>query len=669
VTAQKEPADAEKLPVSVSVVSEDTIDGAGLRTVTDAAAFAPNVYFTDFTARKLSNPRFRGIGASPANPAITTYIDGVPHLSSNSANIDLLDVQQIEFVRGAQSALFGRNALGGVINVISAPPSRARWTGTASVPFGNFGSWDLRGSASGPIAGDELSAGVSLRYAEREGYTVNTVTGNDLDYRSAFTAKGQLLWTPNSEWETRVIVTGERARDGDYALNDLAALRDTPYESARDFEGHTYRNVFGATIQARRTTGGYTLSSTTGLIRWDTEDLTDLDYSPVPLIERRNDEQSFQFTQEVRLASRDGALVRISDRANLRWQAGVFLFTQAYEQEAVNSLQPALTQQPIAIDQFSPVADLDDFGLGFYGQGTVVLDERLDLIGGLRVDYESKDASLLTFSVPAIGPSTSVDASEGFSNVSPQVAVAYRLQPDRSVYASVSKGFKAGGFNPASPAGSEAYDEEHTWQFEGGVKTRWSDGRISANAAVFFINWNDLQLNVPDPAVPIQFYISNVGGASSRGFEVELAARPLQGIDVYGTLGYTHARFGNGAVSGGVNVEGNEIPNTPDLTASAGVQYSSTFRQTANWFARADFVVYGGFKYDEANTAAQDAYGLVNLRGGVRSGRLLGEVWVRNLFDTFYVPVAFASPGLAPSGFLGESGAPRTFGVSVGVGF
>jgi iron complex outermembrane receptor protein len=160
-----------------------------------------------------------------------------------------------------------------------------------------------------------------------------------------------------------------------------------------------------------------------------------------------------------------------------------------------------------------------------------------------------------------------------------------------------------------------------------------------------------------------------VGSASSRGFEIELAARPLQGIDVYGTFGYTHARFGNGAVSSGVDVEGNEIPNTPDVTASAGVQYSSTFRQTANWFARADFVVYGGFQYDEANTAGQDAYGLVNLRGGIRSGRLLGEVWVRNLFDTFYVPVAFASPGLAPSGFLGESGAPRTFGISVGVGF
>ena len=94
-----------------------TIERAGIRIVSEAAIFAPNVSFTEFTARKLSNPRFRGIGSSPANPAITTFIDGVPQLNSNSSSVELLDVEQIEFVRGPQSALFGRNTLGGLINV------------------------------------------------------------------------------------------------------------------------------------------------------------------------------------------------------------------------------------------------------------------------------------------------------------------------------------------------------------------------------------------------------------------------------------------------------------------------------------------------------------------------------------------------------------------------
>ena len=118
-------------------------------------------------------------------------------------------------------------------------------------------------------------------------------------------------------------------------------------------------------------------------------------------------------------------------------------------------------------------------------------------------------------------PGTSVDADKSFSNVSPQVALAYRLQPDKTLYATVGRGYKAGGFNSASPAGSEAYGEEHTWHFEGGAKTLWANGRVSTNAAVFYIDWDDLQLNVPNPAVPAQFYITNVGGAVSKGVEVE----------------------------------------------------------------------------------------------------------------------------------------------------
>src|SRR5262245_4259958 len=109
VVAQKEPEDIQRLPVSVTAVTKEMIERAGIRIVSDAALFSPNTSFTEFTARKLSNARIRGIGSSPNNPAITTYIDGVPQLNANSSSMDLLDIQQIEFVRGPQSGLFGRN--------------------------------------------------------------------------------------------------------------------------------------------------------------------------------------------------------------------------------------------------------------------------------------------------------------------------------------------------------------------------------------------------------------------------------------------------------------------------------------------------------------------------------------------------------------------------------
>ncbi len=105
VTAQKEPADPQQLPVSLTLVPLDALWNGGITTIGDASIYAPNTYFSDFTARKLSNPRFRGIGSSPANPAITTNIDGVPQLNTNSSSIEFLDVTQVEFVRGPQSAL------------------------------------------------------------------------------------------------------------------------------------------------------------------------------------------------------------------------------------------------------------------------------------------------------------------------------------------------------------------------------------------------------------------------------------------------------------------------------------------------------------------------------------------------------------------------------------
>jgi iron complex outermembrane recepter protein len=666
VTAQKEPEDKQKIPVSVTAVSQATIENADIHLVSEAAIFAPNTFFTEFTARKLSNARFRGVGSSPNNPGITTYIDGVPQFNANSSSIELLDVDQIEFVRGPQSALFGRNTLGGLVNIASSRPSLSKWTGTLSVPFGNHGAWAVRGGASGPVS-SKVSLGVSLAQVNRDGFTVNDVTGNDIDRRDAFSAKGQVLWIPNRAWEARVIFTGERARDGDYGLNDVVALRANPFHAARDFEGHADRDVIGTTIQTRHGGGPVVFSSTTGFLNWKTQDVTDLDYTPRPIITRDNTEKDFQFTQEVRFASADSRAIQLANSARLRWQSGVFLFTQAYQQDAINSFAPFVFA-PFPVSQHSPLSKLDDFGLGVFGQGTVTFHERLDLTAGARVDSEHKSANLQTFYAPAIIPGATVDAEKSFSNVSPQVALAYRLRPDETLYATVGRGYKAGGFNAASPAGSEAYGEEKTWHFEGGVKTLFANGRISTNAAIFYIDWKDLQLNVPDPIVPAQFFIANVGGAVSKGIEVEVNARPAPGVDVFTAVGYTHARFGAGSVSSAVNVEGNKIPNTPDYTASAGLQYSHK-AGPATVLGRADVVFYGAFQYTDANTLGQDAYSLVNLRFGITGRLLMGEVFVRNAFDTRYIPIAFPYASFAPSGFVGEMGAPRTAGVSIGVRF
>ncbi len=262
-----------------------------------------------------------------------------------------------------------------------------------------------------------------------------------------------------------------------------------------------------------------------------------------------------------------------------------------------------------------------------------------------------------------------MNAERTFSNISPQAALAWRPTSKVSAYVSYGKGFKAGGFNTWAPPGSESYGEELAWNFETGVKTTWAQGKVLVNAAYYRITWDDMQLNVPTPGAPAQFYIANVGNAKSTGFELAMNARPSSGFDFYGTVGTTDATFGEGSSSGGVDVSGNELPLAPGYTASLGLKLSAGLGQSLGAYGRADVVFYGAYHYDDQNRAGQDAYSVLNLHGGIRAGKFGIEGWVRNAFDTRYVPLAFAYGNLTPSGFIAEPGHPRVVGLTARVGF
>ena len=242
--------------------------------------------------------------------------------------------------------------------------------------------------------------------------------------------------------------------------------------------------------------------------------------------------------------------------------------------------------------------------------------------------------------------------------MSPQAAVAWRVSPGQLLYASVGRGFKAGGFNPASPAGSESYGEERAWNAEGGLKTTWADGRVSLNAAAFRISWDDMQLNVPNPYVPAQFYIANVGHATSTGVELEARARPHRYVDLFAMYGLTHGRFGDGSRSSGADVSGNELPNAPGYTASLGVQLSRAMKGAVTCYGRADVVFYGAYHYDDQNTQGQDAYSLANIRAGLQVGKFGLEGWVRNAFDNEVHPGGVCVPGLCALGIHGRERPP-----------
>ena len=481
--------DKQKIPVSVTAVSRDTIENAGIHIVSEAAIFAPNTFFTEWTARKLSNARFRGISSSPNNPGITTYIDGVPQINANSSSIELLDVDQIEFVRGPQSALFGRNTLGGLVNITSSRPSLAKWTGTFSVPFGNYGVVGGSRRRVGPGRRGQGSLGVSFAQVDRDGFTVNDVTGNDIDSRSAFSAKAQVLWTPNSDWEARVIVTGERARDGDYALNDVGgAARQSVSRGARFRRLRQPRRL-------RHDDPGAACRRTGRLLEHDRlreledpgRDRPRLHAAPAPDARQHGEGLPVHAGGALRVGGQRGRS-SCRDSARLRWQAGVFLFTQAYEQDAINSYAPFLFA-PFPVSQHSPLPSSTTSASASSGRDRhVQRSARSDRRRALRLRGQERDARELLRAGDRAAH-LGGRRRELLERLAAGVARLPAAARTQTLYATVGGGYKAGGFNPASPAGNEAYGEEHTWHFEGGVEDVVGQRPHSTNAAVFYIDW------------------------------------------------------------------------------------------------------------------------------------------------------------------------------------
>src|SRR3954447_9896085 len=200
VTAEKREENVQDVPQSVTVITGQEIRDAGITNVQEAGYRAPNVLFSHFTVPRLSFPFIRGIGSGRNNPAVTTYIDGVPQLSFSTSNLNIVDVERFEFMRGPQGTLYGRNTIGGVINIISRKPSNDFFF-EPEVTFGNYSLQDYRFTLGGPIVPDKLFISVSGGFLTRQGYTINRVSGHDVDDREEEFGHVSLRWTPSADTE------------------------------------------------------------------------------------------------------------------------------------------------------------------------------------------------------------------------------------------------------------------------------------------------------------------------------------------------------------------------------------------------------------------------------------------------------------------------------------
>lgn len=661
VTARKRSEAIEDIPGAVSVITAEDIEAGGMRSVSDAARGVPNVSLTEFSSRRLSFPFVRGVGAGQGEAAVVTYVDGVPQLTTGSTNLPLIGLERVEFLRGPQGPLYGRNALGGVIKLESRPPGPEPHA-DFSATLGEFDTQEFSAAYSGPIGFDDGPyVDLTLLNAERDGYTENTFTGNDVDYRDAFFGRAQVLTTPGENSEVRIGLYGEHARDGGFVLSDLAGLRQDPHQINQNFEGVAERDVLAPFVNWQRFGERIDFTSITAYTDWDVLETSDFDFSPLDIVRRTTTEEQAYVYQELRFASSEA---RASD-GRLRWLAGVQAFAADSDRSAANDFRVPLPV--VGVDTTS--GDFEDLGAGVFGEATLVVRDDLELTAGLRYDYESKEADLQSTFVDSTGTVLSnVQSSfdEDFDQLLPSASAAWHAGEDATVYGTVAKGYRAGGFNLRAPAGQEEFDPEESWSYEVGLKTEWWQERLDVRLAAFYVDWQDMQLNLFDPVAG--GYVDNAGESTSQGAELEAAADVHEHVELFGGVGLVETEFDEYTDTFGNDVSGQELPFVPESTWSLGAELDGPLGAELRWFTRAEYAVVGDFFYDPNNTEGE-SYDLVNLRAGLERKGWSFTVWARNLFDEEYFPVAFQPNPGNPAQFVAESGEPQVFGATLRASF
>lgn len=674
VTAEKWGArPVDELPRSISSISERLLRDAGAQSIEDAARFVPNTLVTGFSARRLSFPYVRGVGSGLGDPAVATFVDDVPQMSVSNTNLSFVGLDRVEVLRGPSGALWGRNTIGGAINLITKKPD-FRHTADMSATLGNFSSQLLQVRASGPVstpgASDTLAASVSASYDRRDGYTENDFTGNDVDYRDSTFARTQLLWTPDDRNTVRIIFHGEQTRDGGFVLSDLGALRDNPYRINQDFEGETNRDTLAGSLIWNHESDGYDITSITSMQSWEIDESSDFDFSASDEVRRFTEEEETYVYQELRAGSNGDYDPSDRTSTDTRWLVGLSGFYSDEERSAANEFRVAQPQFNIVQGTSTSAGEFRSWSASLFGQVSKLLGNGVEVSGALRYDYEDKKADVSRTFTDTSGQSTLPDSTNDyrtFSRLLPRASVAFRPNDEVTHYLTIARGFKAGGFTLEAPSGQQSFGAENSWTYEAGVKSRWLDDRLQVNAALFWINWEDMQLSQFDPLAG-GGYVSNAGESTSRGLELEVVHEVNDELQLFGTAGYLDTEFDRFTDQYGQNAAGKSLPFAPDWTVGLGAQYNYELPGDYAAFARLDYFHIGQFYYDAGNLGGEQ-YDLTNLRVGLNYQNWRADLFVQNAFDEEYVAIAFQANPFNSTDFVGQNGAPRTFGMSVRVTF
>jgi iron complex outermembrane receptor protein len=685
VTAQRRSENLQVVPIAITALSGADLASAGIGSTADLALLTPGLTVVSIAGIVL--PHIRGIGTTAYGAglenSVSTYIDGVYLVSGAASLLSLNNVAQIEVLKGPQGTLFGRNATGGLMHIITKDP-QSNFNGEASLGYGNYQTIQGDLYVTGPIA-PTLDADLAAHASTQgKGYGTNLFNGKDV-YRTDrdIALRSKWRWTPGEDTAVTLSVDYEELggtqsstfQNAPGTLPIFGTPRATStWDIDSDFQPSDSFKGGGASVRLVQNVGIGRITSITAYRR--SQDLVgfDADGLPVPIqtipVVRIDDRQ---FTQELQLSSLDSG--------RIEWVGGAFFLhgDSKYDPSEV-ILGGPLVNPVFPLDKIDIYGEQTTDSWAVYGQGTLTITDADRLTVGLRYTDERRrltatEPAELAGGIPLQLIDPPIDNSKTFTRPTWRVAFDHRFSSSVMAYVSYNRGFKSGGFNPGVPA-DPAYAPEVLTAYETGLKVDLLDHRLRFNSAAYYYDYKNIQV-----AHYVLGQIGYYNGAAAEvyGLDSDFEVVVAPGLTLAAGISLIHDRFTdfpNAVIdtqipTGGVAIttgsaNGNRLPLTPNGTFNLSVDYRHPIAEGEAGIN----VSYGhssGYFFQPDNRMEQPAFNLVNamVSWSTQGERLKVSLWGKNLTDEV------VANALLPSaiGSLAAYRPPRTFGVLVGTKF
>lgn len=650
-----------EVPASIAVFTAPDIQARTIERLEDAFDASVNtVMRSQRGGNDASVISIRGVAntAFGTDPTVAIYRDDVFIGNDATFNLTMVDLSQIEILRGPQGTLYGRNAIAGAVNVRSMAPEFGATYTAFDVLFGT--DMTLQGRAVLNAAlGQDLAMRAVIFGDTADGWVTNTPDGKDYDGDKDGGGRIQVAARPAEGLD--LLFSADYATDQGSRGNrgPFGTVWQQGYNAAIPYDSSI--SSYGASLKASYDAGIAELISVTAW-RGSQGDGDGGDFTLSPLRQNGFSRDYNQASQEFRLVSHPNRTVD--------WTLGAFFFgskDERYEYTGFNMAIPANVFYPgqpalPAGYEEGTTSNLTGWSAALFGDATWHVSDRFDVLLGARLSYDNRSIDYAHASnvagVTLGAPGQTQTQSMGSSDLSPKVGFSYEIAPKVRTYATVSRGYKAGGYNISfAPTSDLSYAAEAAWNYETGIKASLFDGRVDVSGSLFYFDWRNQQIYSFNG---YSVWIANAPQSRNYGAEFEITARPMEGLELFAGLGLLDARFVDAPASQtGGNADGNWQPLASRYSLSLSAQYKAPLTPQLNGVARLDWNWRSAFYFDVDNTIQQEAYGIFNARLGVEASNWSLYLVALNLLNQDYYVVA-TNNGYGPYGAPGD---PRMIGV------